>query len=100
MRATILILILFLLTLDQSFSQSTNIKTLLLDNKTKADHLFSQKAYRNALVLYQRMNDKNQSPLYAKQQIAECYVKLNDLFSAQIWYQALMKEPNVTDETK
>ncbi len=100
MRAPILILILFSLTLEQSFSQSTNIKTLLLDNKTKADHLFSQKAYRNALVLYQRMNDKNQSSLYAKQQIAECYVKLNDLYSAQTWYQALMKEPNVTDETK
>jgi outer membrane protein OmpA-like peptidoglycan-associated protein/tetratricopeptide (TPR) repeat protein len=84
----------------EGFGQSTNISTFFHSNQKKADLLFSQRAYRNALVIYQRMVDKDESALYAKQQIAECYVKLNDLFTAQTWYQALMKEPNVTDETK
>src|ERR1043165_8131253 len=99
MRPLVVALILLLVSF-KGFSQSTNISTFFHNNRKKADLLFSQRAYRNALVIYQRMVDKDESALYAKQQIAECYVKLNDLFTAQTWYQALMKEPNVTDETK
>src|SRR5882724_5181347 len=99
MRLLILVLILSVVSVE-SFGQSTNISTFFHNNRKKADLLFSQRAYRNALVIYQRMVDKDESTLYAKQQIAECYVKLNDLFTAQTWYQALMKEPDVSDETK
>jgi len=83
-----------------AWSQSTNISTFLFDNRKKADHLYAMKAYRNALPVYHRMVEKNQSPLYAKQQIADCYLKLNDIPAAEKTLESIIKEPEVDDQTK
>src|SRR5260221_8000851 len=99
MRALITILI-FVTAIQTTFCQSTNISTFLYDNRKKSDHLFSMRAYRNALPIYHRMVEKNQSTLYAKEKIADCYLKLNDLSSAEIAYASLIKEPEVSAESK
>lgn len=57
-------------------------------------------AWRNALELYLRMADKNSSHLHARQRIAECYVKLNDPVSAELWYKPLLNELNVSPSVK
>ncbi|HTH56846.1 MAG TPA: OmpA family protein [Cyclobacteriaceae bacterium] len=95
----VLTTLIFLFALE-SFGQSTNISTFLLDNRKKADQLFALKAYRNALTVYQRMVEKNQSTLYAKQQIAECYLNLNDIPSAEKTLESIIKEPGIDDNTK
>jgi len=98
MRVSLTILI--LLAALEGFGQSTNISTFLLGNRKKADQLYAMKAYRNALTVYQRMVEKNQSPLYAKQQIAECYLELNDIPKAETTLESIIKEPGIDDQTK
>lgn len=88
------------LSFGESFCQSTNISTFLLDNKRKADHLYALRAYRNALPIYHRMVEKNQSVTYAKEQIAECYLRLNDLPAAEQAFESLLKEPEVSAQSK
>lgn len=83
-----------------AFGQSTNILTLLHKNKTKADQFYDQMAWRNALELYKRIIEKDNSDLHARQRIAECYVKLNDLFSAEEWYAPLVNEKDVSPSVK
>lgn len=72
-----------------AFSQSTNISTLFMSNMSKADHLYSTKAYRNALEVYLRVAEKDGANDYAKKQIADCYLELNDPKSAEFWLQPL-----------
>lgn len=84
----------------KGLSQSTNISTFLLDNRRKADQLYALKAYRNALTVYHRMTEKNQSALYAKQQIAECYLKLNDIPAAEKFLESIIKEPDIDEQIK
>lgn len=95
-----LIIILSLVAASESFCQSTNVSTFLYDNRKKADHLYAMRAYRNALPIYHRMVEKNQSTLYAREKIADCYLKLNDLSSAEKAYESLIKEPEVSAESK
>ncbi|MBI1769100.1 MAG: OmpA family protein [Bacteroidetes bacterium] len=94
------ITILSIVAASESFCQSTNISTFLYDNRKKADHLYAMRAYRNALPIYHRMVEKKQSTLYAKERIADCYVKLNDLPSAEKAYELLIKEQDVSAESK
>src|SRR5258707_3494641 len=94
------IIILSLAAASESFCQSTNISTFLYDNRKKADHLYAMRAYRNALPIYHRMVEKNQSALYAKERIADCYIKLNDLPSAERAYESLIKELDASAEAK
>ena len=82
------------------FCQSTNISTFFLNNKKKADYYYSQKAYRNALEIYLHISDRGIEHAYAKQQVADCYLKLNDPLSAERWYKSLMKEPDVPPGVK
>jgi outer membrane protein OmpA-like peptidoglycan-associated protein len=80
---------------SQGLSQSTNISTILLPAKTKADNFHFKKAYRNALEIYLRIADKNGGDTYIKQQIADCYLHLNNPVSAEMWYEAAVKDPDV-----
>jgi hypothetical protein len=46
------------------------------------------------------MAEKNNSDVYSKQQIGECYLWLNDPISAEFWYTSLCKDPDVNPESK
>lgn len=96
----LILLTLFISITADGFCQSTNISTLLLPNKKKADHLYATKAYRNALEIYLRITEKNSSDIYSKQQIADCYLRLNDPVSAEFWYKSLVQDPDVFPTAK
>lgn len=46
------------------------------------------------------MAEKNNSDVYSKQQIGECYLWLNDPISAEFWYTSLCKDPDVNPSLK
>jgi outer membrane protein OmpA-like peptidoglycan-associated protein len=79
----------------QGLCQSTNITTFLQPNKLKADNFYFKKAYRNALEIYLRIADKNAADTYCKQQIADCYMQLNDPIAAELWYSSALQDPDV-----
>jgi outer membrane protein OmpA-like peptidoglycan-associated protein len=81
-------------------SQSTNISTFFLGSEKKADELYSTKAYRNALEIYLRIAEKDGANVYAKKQIADCYLRLNDPVSAEFWYKSLATDPDIDPKIK
>lgn len=94
------IIFFFLCSSSIVFAQSTNIFTLLHNNQRKADLFYDQMSWRNALELYLRITDKDPADLHARQRIAECYVKLNDPISAELWYSTLVKEVDAPPSVK
>jgi outer membrane protein OmpA-like peptidoglycan-associated protein len=80
--------------------QSTNISTFFMSTVSKADQLYSSKAYRNALEVYLRIAEKDGANDYAKKQIADCYLQLNDPKSAEFWYEPLAKAPDADPALK
>lgn len=90
------ILIFFLCSSSVVQAQSTNVFTLLHKAQKKADLFYDQMAWRNALVLYLRITEKDPADLHARQRIAECYDKLNDPASSKLWYTTLLEEPGVS----
>lgn len=78
-----------------SFSQSTNVTTLFHGNVKKADVYFNHYAYRNALTLYLHAHDQDPENVYIMDQIAECYFKLHDPVSAELWYAKIIDKPNL-----
>src|SRR5690349_4859570 len=93
MRIVLSILSLFLAA--NSFSQSTNIRTLLHKNDDKADYLYDRFGYRNALEIYLRDFEHHPSDLHIRERIASCYLKLRDPVSAELWYKPLVTEPGI-----
>lgn len=81
-------------------AQSTNIGTAFYANVKKADLYFNHYAYRNALNLYLHANDKDPGNLYIIDQIAECYFKLHDPGSAELWFAKIIDKPGVVSESK
>jgi len=78
-----------------SFSQSTNVTTLFHGNVKKADVYFNHYAYRNALTLYLHAHDQEPDNVYIIDQIAECYFKLHDPVSSELWYSKIIDKPNI-----
>jgi len=83
-----------------SHAQSTNVSTALKGNVKKADTYFNHYAYRNALNLYLHAYDRDPGNIYIQDQIAECYFKLHDPVSAELWYSRIINEPNIHREAK
>jgi outer membrane protein OmpA-like peptidoglycan-associated protein/tetratricopeptide (TPR) repeat protein len=91
-------LVTYSILLIASFSataQSTNISTLLFKNEKKADKLFDQMAYQNALHLYSHIIEKDPTNRHARQRLAECYMKLTDPVNAELWLATFVNEPDV-----
>ena len=80
--------------------QSTNISTLFLSNFKKAELLYNQFAYRNALQLYLYVNEKDTSNLKARQRIADCYFRLGNIDEAEKWYRALAEKSDSDPQYK
>jgi len=72
-----LILTLFLLVVTPSIAQNNVFNTLFVSDEKKADQLFEDLSYRNALKLYQRVLDKNPENRKVQYKAAQCYLKLN-----------------------
>lgn len=83
-----------------SYSQSTNITTAFRDNVKKADVYFNHYAYRNALNLYLHAYDRDPDNIYISDQIAECYFKLHDPVSSELWFSKIIDKPNLHPEAK
>ena len=69
-----------------AMSQSSNISTLFTGNFKKAETLFNQLAYRNALPLYLYVAEKDPSNEVARQRVADCYFRLGNISEAEKWY--------------
>ena len=89
------LLFLILLISSQCLSQSTNISTFFYNNVKKADHFYDHFAYRNALEIYLHINEKDKSNLYVRERIADCYFRLHDPVSSEMWFNDLIQEENL-----
>ena len=96
-------IVLILLSIFSAFflkAQSTNISTLFQSNFKKAEALYSQLAYRNALELYHAVAEKDSSNYEARQRIADCYFRLGNIKEAERWYAALAIAPGISPHYK
>jgi outer membrane protein OmpA-like peptidoglycan-associated protein/tetratricopeptide (TPR) repeat protein len=80
--------------------QSTNISTLFQSNFKKAEALYNQFAYRNALQLYLHVAEKDTGNYVARQRIADCYFRLGNNKEAERWYAHLAKLPGIDPKYK
>ncbi len=83
-----------------SYSQSTNISTAFYSTMKKADVYFNHYAYRNALTLYLQAYENDPGNVYVCDQIADCYFKLHDPASAELWFSKIINGPNLHPESK
>ena len=91
----------FLLTLSvDAFSQSTNVSTFFYSNVKKADHFYDHFAYRNALEIYLHVNEKDKNNIYVRERIADCYFKLHDPITSEMWFDELVRDENLKPELK
>lgn len=74
-------------------SQSTNITTLFMSPFEKAEKLYQQLAYRNALELYLYELDKRPDNYSARQRVAECYFRLGEVEKSEKAYAELAALP-------
>lgn len=74
-------------------AQSTNITTLFMSPFDKAEKLYQQLAYRNALELYLYEIDKRPDNYSARQRVAACYFRLGELEKAEVAYAELAALP-------
>ena len=81
-------------------AQSTNISTLFQSNFKKAETLYSQFAYRNALQLYLYVAEKDTTNFVARQRIADCYFRLGNHDEAEKWFGHLAKVPGIAPTYK
>jgi len=83
-----------------AFSQSTNITTAFYGTIKKADIYFNHYAYHNALNLYLHAHDRDTANMYIIDQIAECYFRLHDPVSSELWFRKIIDRPNLHPEAK
>lgn len=81
-------------------AQSSNISTLFSSNFNKAEVLYSQFAYRNALHLYLVVAEKNPWDDVIMQRIADCYSRLGNITAAEEWYAKLTLLPDAESKYK
>ena len=83
-----------------ALSQSTNVSTFLYSNVKKADHFYDHFAYRNALEIYLHVNEKDKENIYVREKIADCYFRLHDPISSEIWFDELVRDESLGPELK
>ena len=98
MKRFIVLLLIWIPTL--LLAQSSNISTLFTGNFRKAEILYNQFAYRNALQLYLFVVEKNPANYVARQRIADCYFRLGEIEEAEKWYAELAKTPDINPKYK
>jgi outer membrane protein OmpA-like peptidoglycan-associated protein/tetratricopeptide (TPR) repeat protein len=81
---------LFLLAAFSGSSQSTNIRKVFQSNFAKAEEMYRELAFRNALELYLGAARKDSLNPVVQQRIADCYVRLGKPAEAEHWYAMLV----------
>lgn len=76
--------------------QSTNISGLFTSNFTKAEKMYHQQAYRNAIDLYRLSLDRDPGNRQAKARVAECYYRMGRFEDSNYWYRQLVKQGQAT----
>ena len=89
-------LIVFLLLIMPSLvsAQSSNIGTFFSTNFAKAEVLYNQFAYRNALHLYLVVAEEDAGNDVLWQRIADCHFHLGNIDEAEEWYAKLAFRPD------
>lgn len=97
LRAVFSIVTLLVLTL-QAPGQSTNVSGLFSSNFSKAERLFLQQGYRNAIDLYRLALDKDPRNRIAKARVADCYYRMGQFEEANRWYKELVRQGQPSSE--
>jgi outer membrane protein OmpA-like peptidoglycan-associated protein/tetratricopeptide (TPR) repeat protein len=77
-----------------AYGQTTNIFSFFGPHMKKAETLYHQLAYRNALPLYLAVVEKDSLNVLANQRIADCYFKLGETQEAERWYATVAAMPD------
>ena len=64
----------------------------------KADALFNNFSYVRAIKVYKEIVANNYNIDYATRRLADCYAMLGDLENAVVYYEEIVKQPNVPEE--
>ncbi len=92
MRITLLFVLIFTTLSQGALGQSTNISGLFKSNFSKAEKMYFQQAYRNAIDLYRLALDRDPGNRTAKARVADCYYRMGQLEEANRWYRELVKQ--------
>ncbi len=92
MRISLLYLVGLILYTNISLGQSTNISGVFQSNFKKAERMYVQQAYRNAIDLYRLAIDSDPGNRVAKARVADCYYRMGKLDDANRWYLQLLKQ--------
>ncbi len=92
MRPSLLYLVGFILYTSVSLGQSTNISGLFQSNFRKAERMYVQQGYRNAIELYRLALDRDPGNRLAKARVADCYYRMGQLEEANRWDRELLKQ--------
>jgi tetratricopeptide (TPR) repeat protein len=79
MRITLLFVLIFTTLSHGALGQSTNISGLFKSNFSKAEKMYHQQAYRNAIDLYRLALDRDPGNRTAKARVADCYYRMGQL---------------------
>lgn len=85
-------LLLFVLLLLSQFgmAQSTNISGLFTSNFKKAERMYLQQGYRNAINLYRLALERDPGNRIAMARVADCYYRMSQFEEANRWYKSLL----------
>ncbi len=75
-----------------SMAQSTNISGLFTSNFAKAERMYLQQGYRNAIDLYRLALQRDPGNRTAKARVADCYYRMGQFDEANRWYRQLVKQ--------
>lgn len=85
-------LFLVLLSTQLVSAQSTNISGLFTSNFAKAERMYMQQGYRNAIDLYRLALDRDPGNRIAKSRVADCYYRMGMFEQSNHWYRELVKQ--------
>lgn len=72
--------------------QSTNISNLFQNNFRKAELMYNQQGYRNAIDLYRIVLNGDPGNRQAKARVADCYYRMGQYEEANRWYKELVRQ--------
>ncbi len=94
------VLIIAMLLLSQlGMAQSTNISGLFSSNFKKAERMYLQQGYRNAINLYRLALERDPGNRIAMARVADCYYRMGQFEEANRWYKNLLSrdQPSSTE---
>lgn len=69
-----------------------------LSHQERADKLFYEYQYANAIPIYLKLVDSKKPELADLEHLAACYFKINDYKNAELWYAKVIEQPESAPE--